>query len=194
MKATLIVGAALLALVGWQQMRVMDRDTTIEQKNTVIALQDGTIKEVNRVAAEAKAAWLTEKGALERQHATAQQEANDGFKERIAVVEQGRAADRTELVRLRGDNERLRGQVRGYAAITRTEGESDTALAGRAAYRLSVVGLLLEEGVGLATREAELAAEGRRLVEQRDAEVDLLKRQIATDRAACSAPPAASAL
>lgn len=188
------IGAGLLALIGLQQMRVMDRDKTIEQKNTVIALQDGTIKEVNRAAAEAKVAWLTEKDELQRQHAISQQEANDEFSTKTREIEQRAAADRTELARMRTDNSRLRDQVQRYAAVTRTEGESDTALAGRAAYRLSVVATLLDEAVARAAREEELAVEGRRLIEQRDAEVALLQRQITADRAACSAPTAAPPL
>lgn len=169
----LAVGGALVALVGVQQIRVMDRDTEIQRQKGLVLAREGALKDVNTVAAEAREAWANERRALQAQHATSQQKANDDFKKTTGAVEQRAAA-------LRADNDRLRNQVRGYAAVTRTEGESDAALASRTGHRLAVVATLLDEGVGL-------EAESRRIIETRDAEVKLLRSQVDADRAACAA-------
>lgn len=170
------IGAVLLALIGLQQMRVMDRDTEIEKQKGIVTQREKTLADVNAVAAQAREAWAKEKSDLQAAHAVNQQKANDEHKTTTAAIAQRSAA-------LRADNERLRNQVRGYAAVTRTEGESDASLAGRTGHRLAVVATLLDEGVGL-------EAESRRVIETRDAEVRLLLAQIAADREACTPTPA----
>lgn len=111
---------------------------------------------------------------LVRQHATNQQEIVHEYEKRLRAAERT-AADRSATVN------RLRDQIRAFAAVG---GEADQAVgcsAQPAADRLATLGTLLVEGV-------ELVAEGASIVERRDAEVSALAKQIQADRAACMSP------
>lgn len=154
------LGAALLG----QQVRVGNA------KRETLALQLQYEKE-QRGRADDLAKFRQEKAAIAAAHATSQQELTDDFQKRLRLAQDER--NRRDV--LIG---RLRAQLADYTTISRTPGESDTAVIERAADRLKAVGGLLAEG-------AELVAEGAVIVERRDAEVALLAGQVRVDRAAC---------
>lgn len=165
-------GAVVLAVIVMLGLQVANLKTEVQAQKTLVAQREKTIADIRAEHEIARGNWLDEKATLQRVHAVNSQKANDDFQ---ALRQQ----DARAAAALRDDNKRLRNQILGHASVTRAEGESDTALAGRAADRLAGYGVLVSEGV-------ELAEEARQLLRQRDAEVKLLKDQVTADRAACS--------
>lgn len=107
--------------------------------------------------------------ALQLTHATNQQEIVDAYETRLRTVQDGRTADAA-------DAQRVRRELAAFAARDREAARSDPAAAEHIADRSSKLAALLAEGY-------ELAGEGRRVVEGRDAEVTLLLGFVRNDRA-----------
>lgn len=164
--------AALVGLLGVQQVRVSDYKTEIAELKQKVSDE--------RADREAAArAHVEELRLRETQHTQAQQLKDKDYAQKLALLEAGRRDDRALI----GS---LRGTIASYTAIGQRPGETDAAALERASHRLQTIGQLLDEGV-------ELVIESRRLVEQRDAEVARLLDQIRIDRAACS-PQSSAAL
>jgi hypothetical protein len=107
--------------------------------------------------------------ALQAAHAKSQQENFDAYEKKLAALDGRR---RTAA----GDAERVRQQFANYAARDRDEASSDPAACQRVADRSAVLATLAAEG-------RELLLEGRLVVEQRDAEVEVLLGTFKNDRA-----------
>ena len=161
---------ALSIAVGIQQVRVDRRDA---------ALATEVAARATETAGRAQLALdhaLTV-SRLQSQHAAAQQLKDENYAQQLHNNALADAAGRA-------DAQRLRDKLAAFTAFTardRQPGETDTAACERAQHRLPIVGALLGEGVSL-------EAEGRAIIERRDAEVARLLAQINVDRAACSAP------
>jgi hypothetical protein len=106
--------------------------------------------------------------AMQAAHAKAQQENVNAYEKKLAVLDGRRRA-------AAGDAERMRNQFTAFAARDRDEATSDPAACQRIADRAAVLG-------SLAARGAELLRSGRIIVEQRDAEVELLLGIVSNDR------------
>lgn len=157
--------AALVGLLGVQEMRVNSLKVEV--------LTEKKRASDERVEREAAArAHVEALRTLENEHAVAQQLKDKDYAQKLAQLEAGRRDDRALI----GS---LRGTIAAYTALDHRPGETDAAALERTGHRLQTIGGLLDEGV-------ELVIEGRRLVEQRDAEVARLLDQIRIDRAACS--------
>jgi len=157
--------AALAAAVMGQQARVANAKRETAEVRAEIDRE-------KRERAEDLAAYRAEKAAVAAEHAANQQGLTDDFQKRLLLAQDER--NRRDV--LIG---RLRAQIATFTTISRTPGESDTAVIERAADRLKTLGGLLDEGVGL-------VAEGAAIVGRRDAEVAALAEQVRVDRAACS--------
>lgn len=163
------VAAAMLGLgvtVAVQQARIGSLRASLAQAEAQVASDRAASAKVAQAHAEALA-------ALQATHAARQQEAEHAFAMETARLVDARRDD-ADLVR------RMRAQL--TAAGRRPAGPTDPAAVQRRADASGDLAGLLGEGV-------ELVVEGRRLVEQRDAEVSRLLDQIKADRAACGAAP-----
>lgn len=107
--------------------------------------------------------------ALQLTHAATQQEIVDAYETRLKTVQDDRAADAN-------DARRVRRQLAAFAARDREAARSDPAACERVADRSAVLADVVAEG-------RDLLAEGRRVVEDRDAEVTLLGAMVRNDRA-----------
>jgi hypothetical protein len=107
--------------------------------------------------------------ALQAAHVKTQPENFDAYEKKLAVLDGRRRA-------AAGDAERLRKQFADYAARDRGQAASDPAACIRIADRSAVLATLAAEG-------RELLYEGRLVVEQRDAEVEVLLGTVKNDRA-----------
>ena len=162
------VGALLTALIvtiAIQQARIGSLRASLAQSEAQVATGLAERSETARRHAETLS-------AAQAAHATQQQEAEHAFslettrlagarRDDASLVDRLRAQIATKLPAARGPA----GQTDSFAGIHHRDAGGN--LAG-----------LLAEGV-------ELVVEGRRLVEQRDAEVTLLRAQIDADRTAC---------
>lgn len=124
--------------------------------------------ERERIAREATAKIA----ALQAEHAKQQQEASDAFERDRAALERAAFDART-------DADSLRKQVDAFASPGPLDPNPDPAAAKRFQYRAATLGVLFGEADSLA---GEMAA----AAERHAAQVRALKRQIATDRAACT--------
>lgn len=162
------VGALLAALcitVAVQQARIGSLRADLARAEAQVATERAERVEAARKHAERLA-------DVQLEHATRQQEAEHAWNEEKARLAAGRRDD-AELVR------RLRAQVATALSAGRgPAGQADAAADQRRDDSAEDLAGLLGEGIAL-------VAEGRRLVEQRDAEVTRLLAQITADRAAC---------
>jgi len=112
--------------------------------------------------------------AMQAAHAKAQQENFNAYEKKLAALDGRRraAAD---------DAQRMRKQFAGFAARDRNEATGDPAACQRVADRSAILG-------DLAARGAELLRRGRIIVEQRDAEVEMLLQVVRNDRSLQVAP------
>lgn len=122
----------------------------------------------NTARAIAALADLQRVFALVSAHAKDQQEKVDEFERAMQAVQTGRDTDRR-------DADRVRLQFAAYRARDRGEPSTDPAACQRVKDRS-------EHLAGMAERGRELLARGRRLVEQRDAEVSVLLGVVRNDR------------
>ena len=106
--------------------------------------------------------------AMQAAHAKAQEENVNVYEKKLAVLDGRRRA-------AAGDAERMRKQFAAFAARDRDQAASDPTACQRLADRSAVLG-------DLAARGAELLRSGRIIVEQRDAEVELLLGVVGNDR------------
>jgi hypothetical protein len=119
-------------------------------------------------------AHFTDVKNIEIKHAAEQQQKDSDYAQTLQKLELAGTTGRA-------DAQRLRSMLSAFTAGDRGPGETDAAAGQRARDRLQLVGALLAEGI-------ELEAEGRAVIDRRDAEVGRLLEQIQIDRAACSAP------
>jgi hypothetical protein len=160
--------AAVVAVFGVQELRIAKLKAEVAQAQALAADERAMREKAAREYVEAVA-------GIRAEHAAKQQELEDAWTNERKAFEVRRAADSRQL-------DRLRNQI---AAFTTPRPAPDGG-AGPApdldqADRLTTIGQLLEESLGL-------LAEGRGLVERRDAEVKRLVDQIGIDRAACMKP------
>ena len=158
----LLLGALATAAVERTQVLEARADVSAAKK----ALSDEKLDRQAENTRRALAAFddLQRVIAMQIAHAKVQQENVNAYEKKLAVLD-GR----------RRDAERLRNQFTAFAARDRGEASSDPAACQRVADRSAVLG-------GLAARGAELLRSGRIIVEQRDAEVELLLGIVGNDR------------
>ena len=154
--------AALASALGVQTTRLAGVRTSLANEKAERAQETNdrlraALRESERVA------------ALQLTHATNQQEIVDAYETRLKTVESGRTADAA-------DAQRVRRQLAAFAARDREAARSDPGACERVADRSAVLADVAAEG-------RDLLAEGRRLVEGRDAEVTLLLGLVRNDRA-----------
>ena len=156
-----LVLAALVSALGVQTARLAGVRTALstEQRDRAQENSDrlrAALRESERVA------------ALQLMHATNQQEIVDAYEARLKNVQDGRTADAAAA-------QRVRRQLAAFAARDREAARSDPAACERVANRSAVLADVAAEG-------RALLAEGRRVVEGRDAEIALLRHLLLNDR------------
>lgn len=154
--------AVLVSALGVQTTRLAGVRTSLANEKAERAQETNdrlraALRESERVA------------TLQLTHAATQQEIVDAYETRLKAVQDGRTADAA-------DAQRVRRELAAFAARDREAARSDPAAAEHIADRSSKLAALLAEGY-------ELAGEGRRVVEGRDAEVTLLLGLVRNDRA-----------
>lgn len=154
--------AALVALLGAQQLRIAQHKTTLAEERQARATETSerhrvALRESERVA------------ALQLTHAATQQETVDVYTQIVQSLEARMAGDAD-------DAERLRRQFAASAARDREAGRSDPAACERVADRSEVIASAAAEG-------GQLLIEARRALQGRDAEVGLLLGIVRNDRA-----------
>lgn len=160
--------ALAVAAVGIERTQVLKAkaDTAAAQKAVSDEKLDRQAENTRRALAALED--LRRVMAMQTAHSKAQQENVNAYEKKLAVLDGRRRA-------ALGDAERLRNQFTAFAARDRDEASSDPAACQRVADRAAVLG-------GLAARGAELLRSGRIIVEQRDAEVELLLGIVGNDR------------
>lgn len=132
----------------------------------------------NTARAMAALADLQRTVALVATHAKNQQEKVDVYETKLGVLDGRRRA-------AAGDADRVRKQYAAYAARDREHAATDPAACIRIADRSAVL-------AGVAARGRELLERGRLVVEQRDAEVEVLLGVVTNDRGLLAAPASAT--
>ena len=158
----LVLVGLLLAALGWQTVRVADGKTELANERAARATETS---ERNRIALRES----ERVAGLQLTHAAQQQEIVDVYETRLKTVQDRRSADAA-------DAQRVRRQLAAFAARDREAARSDPAACQRVADRSAILADVAAEG-------RDLLAEGRRLVEGRDAEVILLLGLVRNDRA-----------
>lgn len=153
------LGAAIVAMGFWVQ--------TLRLEVSQLQTDKARIEAVGKQAALDHAVVISER---QSRHAASQQ-----TKEQTYAKEKKRLASQRDVERTAAAG--LRKQLE--TATANAGGPVDTATCERDRDRLASLGTLVGEGV-------ELVAEGRSVLEERAAEIENLKSQIAADRAACS--------
>jgi hypothetical protein len=153
--------AGLAAALGVQTVRLAGEREALATEKAARAQETSdrlraALRESERVA------------ALQLTHAANQQEIVDAYETHIRAQQAGRTADAA-------DAQRMRRQLAAFAARDREAARSDPAACQRVADRSAVLADVAAEG-------RDLLAEGRRLVEGRDAEVTLLLGVVRNDR------------
>jgi multidrug resistance efflux pump len=151
------VAAIILALAGLLGVQTMRLNSA-----------QADLAQAQTNAAQAQIAYQQRLNSLEQAHATAQQENTHAYNEKLAKLNNAHADDAATI-------ERLRTLL---TSATPTTSEAYPAASGGESYRLSAVPSLFLESI-------DILAEGRGIIERRDAEVALLVGQIAIDRKAC---------
>lgn len=157
-----VVLAALVSALGVQTVRLAAVRTTLaaEQRDRAEENNDrlrAALRESERVA------------SLQFLHAANQQEIVDAYEVRLKNVQDGRNADAA-------DAQRVRRQLSAFAARDSEAARSDPAACERVANRSYLLADVAAEG-------RDLLAEGRRIVEDRDAQVTMLLGLVKNDRA-----------
>lgn len=152
---------ALAALVGVQEIRVRGLQVDLAKLETSQAKMAQAQAEKAQAATENKAAALLD-------HATNQQENVYEYRQKLAELETRRARDAADIAS-------LQQQLR-TTATQRAQAAADAAAARDLADHYQRLAAHLAEGAGVV---GELVG----LVERRDAQVDLLKQQVLTERA-----------
>lgn len=161
----LSLGLATLVLV--QQHRIDGRDVDLAQ------LRESHAKTQLVQAQQAQAATEKKAGAL-LEHAGQQQENAHDYAEKIAALEAARTADADRISRLQHD---IRATATAHA-----QAASDAAACADLRDRHQRLGALAAEGAGVVDGLIGL-------VQQRDAQVDVLHKQLLIDRRLLDALP-----
>lgn len=154
------VALALAAAVGLQEIRVRGLEVDLAKLEASQAKTAQTQAQQAQAATENKAAALLD-------HATNQQENVYEYRQKLAELETRRARDAADIASLQRS---LRSTATAHA-----QAASDLAACRSLADRH-------QELAGLAARSAGVIGGAIELVEQRDAEVTLLKAQVLTER------------
>lgn len=154
--------ASLIAIIGVQAWRL----NTVKTEYAQLVASTATDL-ANRATAYAAESEKT--AAKEQTHAATTQGASDAYTQTKPLRD---AAVRSDLQRAR----RLLDAAEKRAASYRAQSEAGAAACSRLADRAKELDQLVGQGL-------ELVAEGRGIVEQRDAEVTLLRQVIDADRA-----------
>lgn len=127
------------------------------------------VKQSEQVVAQAQQAQtaIENKAGALLGHAAAQQENTHDYTQKLAVLEAGRAADAVRIASLQRDI--------SAAATRNAQVASDAAACRDLADRHEKLAVLASEGAGL-------VVEAGHLVEQRDAQVEVLHGQVMADR------------
>ncbi len=167
------IGVLSLAVAG-QQLRISGMKGNVATAESNLATEKAARKTETAERTELALEYTLKLAAQQSEHAKNTQLKENGYVEKIKLLEAERRAGAVTA-------DRLRDRIATYAASDRRPGETDAAAVQRYANRLGVVSGLLSESV-------ELVTEGRAILGQRDAEITRLLDQIGIDRAACSAP------
>lgn len=163
--------ALLLAVVVTQEVRVTSLKVSLAAAEVEAAGQREAREVERRQRFEILAAHREELSKIQAAHAAVQQENENVWTQKRLALEARTRDDAAQL-------DRLRKRLSTYTARGGRTGAPDAAPAVDQADRLEGVGRLFDESLGL-------LVEGRRLLEQRDAEVERLLGQIEADRNAC---------
>ena len=154
------VALALAAAVGLQEIRVRGLEVDLAKLEASQAKTAQTQAQQAQAATENKAAALLD-------HATNQQENVYEYRQKLAELETRRARDAADIAS-------LQQQLR-TTATQRAQAAADAAACRDLADRYQELGELAARGAGVVVR-------GIGLVEQRDAEVNLLHKQVMSER------------
>ncbi|RSZ40251.1 hypothetical protein EJO66_08955 [Variovorax beijingensis] len=160
--------ALALAVAGVERTQVLKARADVSKAQKAVSDEKLDRQAENTRRALAALEDLQRVLAMQAAHAKAQKENVDAYEKKLAVLDGRRRA-------AAGDAERMRQQFAAFAARDRGQAASDPAACQRIADRSTVLG-------DLAARGAELLRSGRFIVEQRDAEVELLLSTISNDR------------
>ncbi|TPG26543.1 hypothetical protein [Variovorax guangxiensis] len=153
--------AVLLGLLGLQTVRVADGKADLANERATRAAETS---ERNRIALRES----ERVAGLQLNHAAQQQEIFDVYESRLKTLQDRRNVDAA-------DAQRVRQQLTTFAARDREAARTDPTACERVADRSAVLADVAAEG-------RDLLAEGRRVVQSRDAEVRLLLGILRNDR------------
>ena len=160
--------AAALATAGIERTQVLKARADVSKAQKAVSDEKLGRQAENTRRALAALEDLQRVLAMQAAHAKAQQENVNAYEKKLDTLDGRRRA-------AAGDAERVRQQFAAFAARDRDQAASDPAACQRLANRSAILG-------DLAARGAELLRSGRFIVEQRDAEVELLLSTISNDR------------
>ncbi|WP_157755008.1 hypothetical protein [Variovorax boronicumulans] len=164
-----------LAVIGVERTQVLKARADVSRAQKAVSDEKLDRQAENTRRALAALEDLQHVLAMQAVHAKAQQENVNVYEKKLAVLDGRRRA-------AAGDAERMRKQFADFASRDRDQAASDPAACQRVADRSTVLG-------GLAARGAELLRSGRLIVEQRDAEVEVLLGIVGNDRALMGPAP-----
>ena len=160
--------ALALAVVGVERTQVLMARAEVSKAQKAVSDEKFDRQAENTRRALAALDDLQRVLAMQAAHAKTQQENVNAYEKKLAVLDGRRRA-------AAGDAERMHKQFATFAARDRNQAASDPIACQRVADRSAVLG-------DLAARGAELLRSGRNIVEQRDAEIELLLSTISNDR------------
>ena len=166
--------ALALAGAGMERLQVLKARTDVSKAQKAVSDEKLDRQAENNRRALVALEDMQRVLAMQAAHAKSQQENIDAYEKKLAELDGRRRAAAS-------DAERLRKQFTAFAARDRDQASRDPAACQRVADRSEILG-------DLAARGAELLRSGRVIVEQRDAEVELLLRVVRDDRALVAAP------
>ena len=167
--------ALALAVAGVERTQVLKARAEVSKAQKAVSDEKLDRQAENTRRAVAALDDLQRVLAMQAAHAKTQQENVNAYEKKLAVLDGRRRA-------AAGDAERMRQQFAAFAARDRDQAASDPAAFQRIADRSAVLG-------DLAARGAELLRRGRIIVDQRDAEVELLLSTISNDRKLSATQP-----
>ncbi|CAN7579622.1 hypothetical protein [Variovorax paradoxus] len=160
--------ALALGVAGVERTQVLKARVDVSKAQNAVSKEKLDRQAENTRRALAALEDLQRVVAMQVAHAKAQKENVDAYEKKLAALDGRRRA-------AAGDAERMRQQFAAFAARDRDQAASDPAACQRLADRSTVLG-------SLAARGRELLERGRIVVEQRDAEVNLLLNTVQLDR------------
>lgn len=158
-----------LAAAAIEHARVLKARTDVVEARKALADEQLDRNAENTRRALAALKDLQRVAAMQADHAKAQQENVNVYEKKLAALDSRRRA-------AAGDAEWMRQQFTAFASRDRGEATADAATCQRIADRAAILG-------SLAARGAELLRTGRIIVEQREAELEVLLETVKNDRA-----------